>query len=347
MTFYESEVFLQRISTITFEYVLKALTAKTKLSMHEMLAFVNLKEEDLENNPKGIESHKLSDIFRYCIENTQNKTLALDIGQSISYHSLGLLGYLLLNTQTLKEMIEKFAHYQQLVGGYLKFHFSEDEHSYKFTIFINENPYIPVPSYHAEVHLSAIVSILTQILGQQVVPSQTFFSQEKVQDLTAYHKLFGENIFFNKDENSILFNKNELNIPVKNSNPSMLGYFENQANAILQDLNQTSYYGKVKTIILKNIGEHDINIEFVASQMQLSVRTLQNYLKSEKKNFRDAFTAVRMQLADHYLKTTKMDYSSIAFLLGYSEASSFFRAYKKWTNKTPSSQKKGIKKGKE
>lgn len=342
MTFYENGVLLQRISTITFEYVLKALCANTKLSMNDMLAFVDLNDEDLKNNPKGIESHKLSDIFRYCIENTQNKTLALDIGQSISYHSLGLLGYLLLNTQTLKEMIEKFAHYQQLVGGYLKFHFSENKHSYKFTIYINENPYIPVPSYHAEVHLSAIVSILTQILGQQVTPSQTFFSQEKVSDLNVYHQLFGENIFFNKNENSILFNKNELNIPVKNSNPSMLEYFENQANVILQDLNQTSYYGKVKTIIVKNIGEHDINIEFVASQMHLSVRTLQNYLKSEQKNFRDAFMAVRMQLADHYLQTTKMDYASIAYLLGYSEASSFFRAYKKWTNKTPSSRKKDL-----
>lgn len=334
------ESLVQRISTITFQYILKALEAKTTLTTQQMLEHVEMKVEDLENNPQGIQSNKLSDIFLYCVETTQNKSLALDIGQSVSYHSLGLLGYLLLNTRTLKEMIEKFAHYQKMVGGYLKFHFSEDDTYYTFTIYINENPYIPVPSYHAEVHLSAILSILTQILGQQVIPSKTRFSQDKVTAIEPYTKLFGDYIYFEKDDNSILFKKDELDIPVKNSNPSMLGYFESQANAILQDLNQTSYYGKVKTIILKNIGEHDITIEFVASQMSLSVRTLQNYLKSENRNFRDAFTAVRMQLADHYLKTTKMDYSSIAFLLGYSESSSFFRAYKKWTKKTPSASKK-------
>lgn len=331
---------MQRISTITFQYILKALETKTSIPSEQMLQHVGLTFNDFDNNQQGIQSNKLSDIFIYCVKTTQNKSLALDIGQSVSYHSLGLLGYLLLNTQTLKQMIEKFSHYQQLVGGYLKFHFSEDETYYTFTIYINENPYIPVPSYHAEVHLSAILSILTQILGQQVIPSQTHFTQKKVSTLEPYQKLFGEHICFEKSENSILFKKDALDIPVKNSNPSMLGYFENQANAILEDINDTSWYSKVKTFILKTIGEHNITIELVASHFGLSVRTLQNYLKSEKKSFRTALNSVRMQLAEHYMKTTKLDYSSIAFLLGYSEASSFFRAYKKWTKKTPSKGKK-------
>lgn len=146
--------------------------------------------------------------------------MAFDIGQSVSYHSLGLLGYLLLNTQTLKQMIEKFSHYQKLVGGYLKFHFAEDETYYTFAIYINENPYIPVPSFHAQVHLSAILSILTQILGQQVKPHKTYLVEEKAEIIEPYIHLFGENIEFNKQENAILFKKDELNIPVKNSNPS-------------------------------------------------------------------------------------------------------------------------------
>lgn len=122
----------------------------------------------------------------------------------------------------------------------------------------------------------------------------------------------------------------------------MLGYFENQANAILYDLNETSWYSKVKTIILKNIGDEDIGIEFVAKHLCLSVRTLQNYLKAEEKSFTQAFTSVRMQLAKHYLQTTKLDYTSIALLLGYSEASSFFRAFKKWNKQTPSKLKQNF-----
>lgn len=333
---------MQRISTITFEYILKALEAKTQLSMEEMLNYAHLTSEDFKNNPQGIQSSKLSDIFRFCVESTQNRTLALDIGESVSYHSLGLLGYLLLNTQTLKQMIEKFSHYQKLVGGYLKFHFNQDETYYTFTIYINENPYIPVPAFHAQVHLSAILSILTQILGQQVKPHKTYFTHEKDEALEPFFRLFGENIEFNQTQNSIFFKKNELDIPVKNSNPSMLGYFENQANTILKNLNDTSWYSKIKTIILKNIGDKTITIEFVAKELNVSIRTLQNYLKAEQKSFTQAFTAVRMQLATHYLQTTRLDYNSIAFLLGYSEASSFFRAFKKYNKLTPSKHKQNL-----
>ena len=42
------------------------------------------------------------------MEKTNNPTLALDLGQSIPYQSLGILGYLLLNAADLKDMIEKF-----------------------------------------------------------------------------------------------------------------------------------------------------------------------------------------------------------------------------------------------
>ena len=333
---------MQQISTITFEYVLKALESQTKLSMNEMLLYVDLTIDDLRNNTQGIQSSKLSEIFRYCVKTTQNKTLAFDIGQSVPYHSLGLLGYLLLNTRTLKEMIEKFSHYQKLIGGYLKFNFSQNEEYYTFAIYINENPYIPVPSFHAQVHLSAILSILTQILGQKVQPHTTYLVEDKPKIIERYIHLFGENIKFNQQTNAILFKKDQLNIPVKNSNPSMLGYFENQANTILNDLNETSWYGKVKTIILKNIGDENITIELVAKHLNISVRTLQNYLKNEQKSFTLALTSVRMQLANHYLQTTKLDYTSVALFLGYSEASSFFRAFKKWYKNTPSKSKKEI-----
>lgn len=119
----------------------------------------------------------------------------------------------------------------------------------------------------------------------------------------------------------------------------MLGYFEMQANKILDDMKESTFYSKVKKEILKNIGENDITIDFVARKLNTSVRILQYNLKEENKKFRDALLSVRMNLARHYISNTKMDYNSIAFYLGYSEPSSFFRAYKKYFNKTPAQSK--------
>ena len=323
---------MTEVSSVTFQYVLKALEMKTKIPIEEMLKEIDLDKKDLRKNEK-IKSYKLSTIFRYCMKKTENPSLAIHLGQSIPYQSLGLLGYLLLNVKNLKEMIEKFNTYQKLISDHLKFNFSEDKEYYKFAIYINENKYIPVPSFHVEVHLTAILSILTQILGQKVIPDKAYFAYSNQNDF--YNKIFGENIFYEKDENMIFFIKDKLNIQVNNSNPAMLAYFESQANMILDQMKDNSWFSRVEKEILKNIGDKEVSIEIVSSNLNISIRTLQNYLKSESKTFNEALSNVRKKLSIHYLENTKLDDTTISILLGYSEVSSFYRAFKKWTNKTP------------
>ena len=326
---------MAEVSSVTFQYVLRALQIHTKIPLEEMLKKVSLEKDILHDHDSKIDTQKLTNIFRYCMEETHNKYLALELGQSIPFQSLGILGYLLVNTKTLQEMIEKFAYYQKLISGHLKFNFTEDNEYYKFTIYINENRYIPVPSFHAEVHLTAILNILSQILGEKVVPKKTYFTQEYIKKQERYVEIFGENISFDEEENSIFFEKKYLDIPVNNSNISMLHYFEAQANVILQQMKNDSWYGKVEKEILKNIGNTEITIEFVANNLGLSIRTLQNYLKSESKKFSEALSSVRKKLSNHYIENSNLDDTTISFLLGYKEVSSFYRAYKKWYNQTP------------
>jgi AraC-like DNA-binding protein len=329
---------MAEVSSVTFHYVLKTLQMKTKIPIEQMVEVVGLNIENIEKS-ETIKSYKLSAIFRYCMEKTNNPNLAFDIGQSIPYQSLGLLGYLLLNASNLKDMIEKFHTYQKLISKHIAFHFFEDEHYYKFAIYVNENRYIPVPSFHAEVHLSSILNILTQILGQKVIPAFTYLAYTKQSDSIRYEDVFGPNIYFEEDENAIFFKKDQLNIPVNNANPSMLGFFEKQANQILQELDDKTWFQKTEKEILKHIGDKEITIEFVASNLGLSTRTLQNHLKKESKKFQEALTKVRKSLTQHYFKNTSLDDTSISFLLGYSEVSSFYRAYKKWYGQTPKQTK--------
>jgi len=326
---------MTEVSGITFQYVVKALETNTGIPAEEMLEHIGLDGAVFQRGKT--DSGFLTSVFRYCMEKTENPHLALDIGQSMPYQSLGLLGYLLLNTANLKQMIEKFSRYQQLVSRLLKFHISDDGKYYKFAVYINENRNIPVPAHHAEVHLSAILNVLSQILGHKVVPAYTHFSQKRVKDCKRHHELFGEHIFFEKGENALFFKKDELNVPVSNANRSMLEYFEAQANAILQEMGNSSWFSRVEKEILKNIGDKSVNIDFVAGRLNVSVRTLQNYLKAENRSFSEALAKVRRSLADHYILNTKLNDAEISAMLGYSEVSAFYRAYKKWNLATPKS----------
>lgn len=326
---------MTNISSITFVHILNILEKNTKIEIDEMLTYASLDKEIVYDEEKFIDSKTLSTIFRYCAQKTNDDTLALKIGTSTSYHSLGVLGYLMHNARTLKEVIEKFDYYQNLISSFFNFKLIKDEEFYKLVIYINENPMIPVPRSHAEVHLSAIVTILNQILDKKIYPDKMHFSFKADFFINKYEEVFGKNLFFEKDENACFFGFEQLQMKVINSIAVMLKYFEGQAESILLSSHSNSYFEKVKKEILKNIGESEITVDFISKKLLMSPRSLQYKLKDENKKFRDALLEVRMQLANHLIKKSSMDFSTIALYLGYSEASSFYRAYKKYFNTTP------------
>jgi AraC-like DNA-binding protein len=307
---------MSNISLVTFAYVLHALEEHTGISKQTLLHYAGLDESIFKNNTSHVRGKVLSSVFQYCIQQSQDHTLPLKVGQSISYHSLGLLGYLMIHTSTLQQMIEKFYHYQKTIGSFVKFHLEKKTHEYKIAIFMNENPHIEVSYYHAEVHLSAIVSILSQILNVSVVPDKTCFSFSKIRDIEAYEAIFGRKICFGCRENSIVFNTKSLKLKKNDSNAVMLKYFENESKKILYDLEEVTCYSKVKKEILKSIGEYDISLDFIANKLNMNPRSLQYQLKEEKRTFRSALLQVRMHLAEHYIHNSTMDLYSIAFFFG-------------------------------
>jgi AraC-like DNA-binding protein len=73
----------------------------------------------------------------------------------------------------------------------------------------------------------------------------------------------------------------------------------------------------------------------VAQQLGMSARTLARKLNAEGVAFADILDQLRSVLAQRYLSQRDLPISEISWLLGYSEASSFTHAFKRWTGKTP------------
>ena len=73
----------------------------------------------------------------------------------------------------------------------------------------------------------------------------------------------------------------------------------------------------------------------VAKEMMVSTRTLERRLHEAGTTFRDIANEVRMQLAAQYVALGTMSSDQISRMLGYSQPSAFFRAFKHWFGMTP------------
>ena len=76
-------------------------------------------------------------------------------------------------------------------------------------------------------------------------------------------------------------------------------------------------------------------MDAVARELAVSTRTLQRRLSDEGTTFQTVLGETRESLAKQYLAHSALSTGEIAFLLGYEEPNSFYRAFRGWTGETP------------
>jgi AraC-like DNA-binding protein len=92
---------------------------------------------------------------------------------------------------------------------------------------------------------------------------------------------------------------------------------------------------RVSAVLLHALPSAQFQMVDVAKRLATSRRTLQRRLCSENTTFQRVLCRVREALARHYLARTSLTCAEIAFLLGFEDPNSFFRAFHDWTGHTP------------
>ena len=92
---------------------------------------------------------------------------------------------------------------------------------------------------------------------------------------------------------------------------------------------------QVRELIVDKLPKGTANIEVVASNLAMSVKTLERRLAEHECTFSELMDSLRCQTAKHYLEETDFRVLQIAYLAGYTEPAALVRAFKRWTGKTP------------
>jgi AraC-like DNA-binding protein len=87
--------------------------------------------------------------------------------------------------------------------------------------------------------------------------------------------------------------------------------------------------------IVEHLPDGPPNQKQIAATMNVSNRTLQRKLRDEGTSFIDLLQDARLNLAKKYLSQPQRSIVEIAYLLGFSEPSTFSRAFKRWTGSAP------------
>lgn len=142
---------------------------------------------------------------------------------------------------------------------------------------------------------------------------------------------------------SIAFAAADALRPFLTVNDAMWRVFEPDLRRRLSELDSAATTTeRVRAVLLELLPSGSASIEKAAERLGLSKRTLQRRLEDEGANFRALVNATRESLARHYLGSTTMSGGEIAFLLGFEDPNSFYRAFQDWTGQSPDSARRAL-----
>lgn len=133
----------------------------------------------------------------------------------------------------------------------------------------------------------------------------------------------------------IAFAKEDLDAPFPSSNPVTLKLLE---ESLQQKFSAESgcFLEELRCALKRLMADQRITLEDIAKELSCSTRTLQRKLHEEGTSFREMLEDTRRELALSYLGKVRLSPKEVSFMLGFSEPSTFYRAFRRWTGHTPS-----------
>ena len=194
---------------------------------------------------------------------------------------------------------------------------------------------------HAEraIHTDLIFGSLMELgrrgTGEALAPRRV--ELERAQgDVAHYEAYFGCPVRFGAKASRLVIERADLQRPFLSYNAELLAILSPALERALAD-HQASHTisGRVKWLMKRHLATNRPDMATIAKELALSERTLQRRLADEGTRFQDVLTEARRELAHEYLANGQLDMGDVAFLLGFDDQNSFFRAFRQWEGETP------------
>lgn len=191
------------------------------------------------------------------------------------------------------------------------------------------------PAAAADVAFATILELGRRGTGRQIVPVRVEMARPG--PISAMHRSYFEApLRTGCSRNALVLRRSDLELPFAGHNPELLTILEPSLAASLGEIEaQSSLSDQVKILIKRRIASGKPDVSDVAQELGMSERTLQRRITEQGSSYRSLLDQARQELGRQLLSDETNGIDEIAFLLGFQDTSSFYRAFRTWEGVTP------------
>jgi AraC-like DNA-binding protein len=236
-------------------------------------------------------------------------------------------------SRSFRDALQRLARYKQLTcPEEIRVHTIQDEASVEFFYLQAEEIQ---PDVMVDLCLSWIASIGRRGTDGQVTPLRLELTRP-AQNRELLETRYGCRVRFKASRNALVFRGSDLDRPFVTHNEDLLTVIGAQLETELAERNTRPEVGEqVRHTLKRSLAGKRPTLQHVARELRTSVRTLQRRLTHAGITFQQLVEDTRRELAQHYLKQSTVELHETAYLLGYEDSNSFFRAFHLWEGTSP------------
>ena len=245
-----------------------------------------------------------------------------------------IVGYAMMSSPNLIVALQNFARHLRLVSDAASIHLELDEICVRLELKLFGGSE-PIPRQRVEFDLLTLLTFYRWVSGRSIRPLGLWLEWPAPEDVAPYQDAFQCPIHFEADFNGLEFSRPDIEAKLPGFNPDVAGLHDSLVRQRLAALDGSSLTLKVREEIIRRLSSGEPRRENVAQALRLSDRTLTRRLREENVSFLKLLDETRRDLAQDYLAKPKMSLAEVAYLLGFSDQSAFFRACKRWFDASP------------
>jgi AraC-like DNA-binding protein len=172
-------------------------------------------------------------------------------------------------------------------------------------------------------------------LGEFLAPLIIRMQRPAPLEPARWEYLLSSRVEFAADDTRVTWSRPDIMEPLVTGDPQLARINDEHSRAYLENFVARSTTRQVVDKIIERLPDGAPGQQQIASALNVSNRTLQRKLREEGTSYLDLLQDTRLQLARRYLRSPGRSVVETAYLLGFSEPSTFSRAFKRWTGQAP------------
>jgi AraC-like DNA-binding protein len=294
------------------------------------LGQTDLEKADTEGQRMPVEA--LSRFWSAAVAVTGDPSIGVRIGALARLESFGVLGSVARASATLGDALLKTGRYMRLWIESVRLSLLVDGAQGQ-VVYRSLAPMSPIA---AEAVLAQLIVLARELTGRELVPTEVRLAHPAPPDDSVHRRVFGVAPTFDSFEYSLVFSADVLMLPIATHDSRQAELLSAQASQLVDALSpEASFSRRVRDVLSAELRGGNPMIENIATRLGMHPKALTRRLKQEGTSHSELLDSLRRELAERYLSLPSLNVTEVAFLLGFSDASAFNKAFRRWFRVTP------------